>query len=169
MSGAFRIRAAAPADAATVHEFVRKLAVFEKMIDRMTASESDLADALFGPHPRLDAALAETADGQGGWSPAGIALFYENFATFTATRGLYLEDLYVDEAARGRGLGKALIAWGARLALSRGCARYQWVVLDWNAPARDFYRSLGAFETPEWIGVRLTGEALEKLAAQAPA
>jgi len=168
MSEAFRIRAAVRADAATVYDFLRKLAVYEKMLDRLTATEADLAEALFGPTPRLEAALAETADGRGGWNPAGFALFYEIFSTFSCARGLYLEDLYVDEAARGQGLGKALIAWGAKRAVSRGCTRYQWVVLDWNAPARDFYRSLGAFETPEWIGVRLMGEALEKLAAQAP-
>ena len=165
MSEGIRIRAAVPGDMPAVYRLVRALAVYEKMAHRMTATEADLREALFGAVPRIEAALAEDADGRA----VGIAIFYEIFSTFSCARGLYLEDLFVDEAARGRGLGKALIAWGAKLAVSRGCTRYQWVVLDWNAPARDFYRSLGGFETPEWIGVRLMDEPLRKLAAQAPA
>jgi GNAT superfamily N-acetyltransferase len=165
MSDGFRIRAAVPADMPAVFRLVRALAAYEKMEHRMTATEADLREALFGAVPRLEAALAEDADGRA----VGIALFYEVFSTFSCARGLYLEDLFVDEAARGKGMGKALIAWGAKLAVSRGCTRYQWVVLDWNKPARDFYRSLGAFETPEWIGVRLMDEPLRNLAAQAPA
>jgi len=160
MSAAFRIRAATQDDMPAVDRLVRALAVYEKLADRMTASEADLREALFGTQPRIEAALAETMEGRA----VGIAIFYENFATFTCTPGFYLEDLYVDEAARGAGIGKALIAWGAARALERGCARYQWVVLDWNKPARDFYRSLGAEETPEWVGVRVSGEALERLA-----
>jgi GNAT superfamily N-acetyltransferase len=160
MSAAFRIRAATQGDMPAVYRLVRALAVYEKLVDRMTASEADLGEALFGKPPRIEAALAETQDGRA----VGIAIFYENFATFTCTSGFYLEDLYVDEDSRGAGIGKALIAWGAARALERGCARYQWVVLDWNKPARDFYRSLGAEETPEWVGVRVSGEALERLA-----
>jgi uncharacterized cupin superfamily protein/GNAT superfamily N-acetyltransferase len=165
MTGDFRIRKATEADMPAVYRLVHALAVYEKLADRMTAGEADLREALFGKQPRIEAALAETTDG----GAVGIAIFYENFATFTCTPGFYLEDLYVDEAARGAGIGKALIAWGAARALERGCARYQWVVLDWNKPARDFYRSLGAEETPEWIGVRVAGDALKRLAAGKPA
>lgn len=164
MSEAFKIRKAAPGDMPSVYRLVRELAVYEKLIDRMTATEADLHEALFGAAPRIEAALADLADGRA----VGIAVFYENFATFTCSRGLYLEDLFVEESARGLGIGKALIAWGAGLAVTRGCARYQWVVLDWNSPARDFYRSIGAEETPEWIGVRVAGEALKRLAEGVP-
>lgn len=164
MSGTFRIRAATQGDMPAIHRLVHALAVYEKLADRMTAGETELREALFGERPRIEAALAETADGRA----VGIAVFYENFATFTCTPGFYLEDLYVEEAARGAGIGRALIAWGAARALERGCARYQWVVLDWNSPARDFYRSLGAEETPEWIGVRVSGEALDRLARAKP-
>jgi GNAT superfamily N-acetyltransferase len=163
MTPAFRIRAATQGDMAAIYRLVRALAVYEKLADKMTAGEADLREALFGKQPRIEAALAETQDGRA----VGIAIFYENFATFTCTPGFYLEDLYVDEDARGAGIGKALIAWGAARALERGCARYQWVVLDWNKSARDFYRSLGAEETPEWIGVRVSSEALEALAGKA--
>jgi len=165
MSGTFRIRKAEPGDMPAVFRLVHALAVFEKLADRMTATEADLREALFGARPRIEAALAELPDGRA----VGIAIFYENFATFACAPGLYLEDLFVEESARGLGIGKALIAWGAGLALERGCARYQWVVLDWNSPARDFYRSIGAQETPEWIGVRVSGDALKKLAAGVPA
>ncbi len=160
MSGAFKIRKAAPGDMPSVFRLVHALAVFEKLADRMTATQADLHEALFSTTPRIEAALAELPDGRA----VGIAIFYENFATFTCSRGLYLEDLFVEESARGLGIGKALIAWGAGLATTRGCARYQWVVLDWNSPARDFYRALGAEETPQWIGVRVSGEALKRLA-----
>ncbi len=162
MTGNFRIRKATQVDMPAVYRLVRALAVYEKLADKMTAGEADLREALFGKQPRIEAALAEAQDGRA----VGIAIFYENFATFTCTPGFYLEDLYVDEDARGAGIGKALIAWGAARALERGCARYQWVVLDWNKPARDFYRSLGAEETPEWIGVRVTGDALQALAGK---
>ncbi len=160
MSARFNVRKAGPGDMKSVDRLVRELAAYEKLTHRMTATQADLREALFGAQPRIEAALAEMPDGRA----VGIAIFYENFATFTCTRGLYLEDLFVEEAARGQGIGKALIRWGAKLAVGRGCLRYQWLVLDWNVSARDFYRSLGAVEAPDWIGVRVEGDALKHLA-----
>ncbi|MBL8806252.1 MAG: GNAT family N-acetyltransferase [Rhodospirillales bacterium] len=161
MTDAVEIRAARPEDAGELLRFVRLLAVYEKLEHTVVADAATIARHMFGPRPAAEAALAEI-DGRN----VGFALFFSTFSTFACAPGLYLEDLYVEEEMRGRGIGKALISWGARLAVERGCARYQWSVLDWNVPARDFYKSLGATETPEWIGVRLEGEALARLAAK---
>ncbi len=162
MSEAITLRAARAEDAGELLRFIRLLAVYEKLEHTVVADEATIAKHMFGPRPAAEAAFA-AVDGRN----VGFALFFSTFSTFACAPGLYLEDLYVEEAMRGKGIGRKLIAWGAKLALSRGCARYQWSVLDWNEPARGFYRSLGASETPEWVGVRVEGAALARLAAEA--
>lgn len=154
-----RIRAATPGDVGLVLRFVRELAAFEREPEAVEATEADLRHALFGPRPYAEAVIAEE-DG----SPLGFALFFHNFSTWTGKPGLYLEDLYVTPPARGQGVGKALLKHLARIAVERGCGRFEWAVLDWNEPARKFYRSLGAVAMDEWIIKRLTGEALKALA-----
>jgi GNAT superfamily N-acetyltransferase len=156
------IRLAQPHETAEVLAFIRELALYERLADQVVASEADLAAALFGPRPYAEVVFACVAG-----RPAGFALFFHNFSTFLGKPGIYLEDLFVRPAARGQGLGKALLAWLARTALERGCARLDWSVLDWNAPALGFYRSLDAVALDEWKTLRLTGAALRRLAAAA--
>lgn len=153
------IRPAMPADVSTILRLVRELAAFEREPDAVHATEAMLADALFGPSPAAEALVAEQDGG-----PVGFALFFHNFSTWTGLRGLYLEDLYVTPAARGRGVGKALLAHLAGIAVDRGCARFEWSVLDWNADAIAFYRSVGAVGMEEWTVQRLSGDALRELA-----
>jgi GNAT superfamily N-acetyltransferase len=119
-----------------------------------------LRSALFGPRPAAEALIARI-DGD----PAGFALYFHNFSTFLGKHGLYLEDLFVRPAFRGRAVGKALLVRLARLALERDCGRFEWAVLDWNRPARDFYEALGAEANSAWISYRITGDALERLAS----
>lgn len=154
------IRPALPGDVATILRFIRELAVFERAPDAVTASETDLHVALFGPSPAAEAVIAE--DGK----PVGFALFFPNFSTWTGRRGLYLEDLYVTPAARGRGVGTALLRHLAGVALDRGCARFEWSVLDWNADAIAFYRAMGAVGQDEWTVQRVAGAALSRLAGR---
>lgn len=154
-----RIRAAAPGDEALVLRFVRELALFEREPDAVLASEGDFRAALFGPDPAAEAVIAEW-DGE----PVGFALFFHNFSTWTGRRGLYLEDLYVTPAARGRGVGRALLRHLAGIAVERGCARFEWSVLDWNADAIRFYSALGAVGMDEWTVQRVGGDALRRLA-----
>ena len=156
------IRPATPADVALILHFVRELAEFERAADKVVATEPLLHDALFGPHPAAEAAIA-SLDGK----PVGMALFFHNFSTWTGWRGLYLEDLYVTPDARGSGVGKALLKHLAALAVERGCTRFEWSVLDWNEKAIAFYRSMGAEPMEEWTVYRVTGDALAKLADQA--
>ncbi|MCE9521842.1 MAG: GNAT family N-acetyltransferase [Alphaproteobacteria bacterium] len=159
MSVGLRIRAAAAADCALVFDFVRELAAYEKLADEVSATAGDLERALFAPQPRVFCDIAEW-DG----APAGFALWFYNFSTFRGRHGIYLEDLFVRPAFRGKGLGKALLAQLAARAVKEGCARLDWSVLDWNAPSIDFYKSLGAVALDGWTGFRLTGEALTRLA-----
>ncbi len=156
------VRPARPGDEALVLRFVRELALFEREPDAVTASEADFTEALFGDSPAAEAVIAE-AEGE----PVGFALFFHNFSTWTGRRGLYLEDLYVTPAARGRGVGRALLGHLAGIALDRGCARFEWSVLDWNADAIAFYRSVGAVGMEEWTVQRVTGDALRRLAGRA--
>jgi len=153
------IRAATPADVPLVLSFIRDLAVYEHLEDRAVASEADLTRSLFGT-PRYAEVVFACSDGEA----LGFALFFHNFSTFLGKPGIYLEDLFVRPQARGLGLGKALLAFLARTALERGCARLDWAVLDWNAPSIGFYRSLGATALDDWTTYRLSGEALERLA-----
>ncbi|HEX8485251.1 GNAT family N-acetyltransferase [Sphingomonas sp.] len=155
------VRAATPDDVAIILGFVRDLAAFEREPHAVDATEDMLADALFGAHRAAEAVIARV-DGV----EVGFALFFHNFSTWTGRRGLYLEDLYVTPAASGRGVGRALLAHLAALALDRGCARFEWSVLDWNVDAVRFYRGLGAIGMKEWTVQRLTGDALMRLAGR---
>ena len=154
------IRSARPADAATILRFIRDLAAFEREPDAVEATEEMLSEALFGAHPAAEAVIAEQ-DGR----PLGFALFFHNFSTWTGRRGLYLEDLYVTPDARGRGIGGALLRHLAGIAVARGCARFEWSVLDWNAEAIAVYRRIGAVGMEDWTVQRLSGEPLRRLAA----
>ncbi len=158
------IRPATPADVGTILRFVRDLAAFEREPDAVEATEATLADALFGAQPAAEAVIAEDATG-----PLGFALFFHNFSTWTGRRGLYLEDLYVTPQARGKGVGTALLRHLAALAVARGCGRFEWSVLDWNADAIAFYRQMGAVGQDEWTVQRVSGEALRRLAGSGPA
>ena len=162
MSDPVQIRSATPADVPLILQFIRELAEYEKLAHQVAATEADIRDSLFGARPAAECLIAES---QG--KPAGFALFFHNFSTFLGKPGLYLEDLYVKPELRGKGVGKQLLAHLAKLALSRGCGRFEWAVLDWNAPAIRFYGSIGARMLDDWRINRLTGEALEKLAAEA--
>jgi GNAT superfamily N-acetyltransferase len=158
------IRAATAADVPLVLEFIRGLADYEKLAHEIVATEETLRATLFPADPSIRPAaeciLAFTDTG----TPAGFALYFFNYSTFLAKPGLYLEDLFVRPELRGQGLGKALLLHLARLANQRGCGRMEWSVLDWNQPAIDFYRSLGAELKTEWTTCRLTGSALARYA-----
>ena len=153
------IRSATAADVPAVLGFIRELATYEHLEHEVVATEADVRTALFGARPYAEVALA-CLDGV----PVGFALYFHNFSTFMGKPGIYLEDLYVRPEARGLGAGKRLLAWLARTALERGCARLDWAVLDWNEPSIGFYRSLGAIDQSDWTTYRLTGEALARLA-----
>jgi len=156
-----QIRPATPADVPLILRLVRELAEFEREPDAVKATEPMLDAALFGERPAAEAAIAEI-DGE----PVGFALFFQNFSTWTGRPGIYLEDLYVTPAARGAGVGTALLRHLAGLALDRGCGRFEWAVLDWNTPAVDFYRAMGAEAMTEWTVQRVTGDALAALAGR---
>jgi GNAT superfamily N-acetyltransferase len=159
MSEALRLAPAREADLPLVLAFIRKLAEYEKLSHSVTATEDSLRRSLFGERPAAEAILAYWND-----QPAGFAVFFHNFSTFLGRPGLYLEDLYVDPEYRGRGIGKALLLHLVRLARERGCGRMEWAVLDWNRPAIEFYKKLGAVALDEWTTYRLTSGALELLA-----
>jgi GNAT superfamily N-acetyltransferase len=154
------LRFATREDVGLILSFIRELAEYERAPDAVVADEAVLGANLFGEHPGAEVVLAEV-DGE----PAGFALFFHNFSTWLGQRGLYLEDLFVRPEYRGRGVGQLLMAFLAKLALERGCGRFEWWVLDWNTPAIDFYRRLGAIGMDEWTVQRLTGPALAELAA----
>ncbi len=154
------IRPAAPADLPLIAELIRALSVYEKLAGEVRFDEAQLGEHLFGPRPMAEVIIGEI-DGQ----PQGFALFFHNFSTFEGRPGIYLEDLFVQPEARGSGLGKALLARLAALAVERGCARLEWWVLDWNEPAIGFYRKLGARAMDEWTTMRVDGDALQRLAA----
>lgn len=154
------IRSTTEADAATILGLIRELAEYERLAHEVTATESDLRVSLFGVRPDAEAVIAE-CDGQ----VAGYALFFHNYSTFQCKRGLYLEDLFVRPGFRGRGIGKLLLAHLATVAIQRGCARFEWAVLDWNASAIGFYQQIGAVPMDEWTVFRVRGDALERLAA----
>lgn len=153
------IRGAAPGDEALVLKFVRDLAGYEKLLHEVEANEADLARDLFGPSPRVFCELAFW-NGQ----PAGFALWYYTYSTFQGRHGIWLEDLFVDPALRGKGIGKALLAALAARCVRDNLGRLEWAVLDWNQPAIDFYRSQGAGMMEDWERCRVTGEALQRLA-----
>jgi GNAT superfamily N-acetyltransferase len=153
------IRPARPEDCERLHALILGLADYERLLDAVVGSVEDLRVELFGPRPVIEAAIA--------WEdarPVGFALWFHTFSTFLARRGLWLEDLFVIPEARGRGHGKALLKYCARLALERGCGRYEWSVLDWNEPSIEFYKAAGAVLMSDWTICRMTGEALERFA-----
>ena len=159
-SAAVTIRPAGTNDLATVLWFIRQLAIYEKLEHQVVATEAGLQGHLFGDRPMAEVLLAEHEG-----TPVGFALFFPNFSTFLGRPGLYLEDLYVREEFRGRGVGRQLLEALARVALTRGWGRMEWAVLDWNVSAIGFYRRLGARLLDDWRICRLTGDALETLAS----
>lgn len=154
------IRAATRADLPLIAALIRDLAVYEKLAHEVRFDEATLGAHLFGPRP-----MAEVVIGEVNGAPQGFALFFHNFSTFEGRPGIYLEDLYVRPEARGAGLGKALLTHLAALAVERGCARLEWSVLDWNAPAIGFYSALGARPMDEWTIMRVDGPPLARLGA----
>jgi GNAT superfamily N-acetyltransferase len=155
----FEIRAASVGDVAVILAFIKKLAAYEKLTHEVIADEELLKQTLFGERRTAEVALGYLAE-----RPVGFVLFFHNYSTFLGRPGLYIEDLFVDEDCRGRGFGRALLLYAARLAKARGCGRLEWSVLDWNEPAIGFYRKLGAVPMNEWTVFRVSGERLEKLA-----
>jgi diamine N-acetyltransferase len=154
-----RIREAGPKDGPLIYELVRELAEYERLSHEVDATQQQLVDALFSPQPRLFCDIAE-------WNgePAGFALWFLNFSSFRGRFGVYLEDLFVRPAFRGRGLGKALMEKLAKRCTQEGWTRFEWAVLDWNKPAIDFYRAIGATVMDDWRICRLTGAALANFA-----
>ena len=164
---ATHIRPAEPDDVPTILRFIRELAAYEKEPDAVETNEDMLHDALFGATPAAEALIAERpGEGAAAAQPIGFALFYSTFSTWTGRRGLWLEDLYVAPEARGSGAGAALLQALAAIAVDRGCARFEWAVLDWNRPAVEFYRAKGALPLDEWTVQRVTGDALVRLAGR---
>jgi GNAT superfamily N-acetyltransferase len=158
-SAALSIDPARPQDAGLIVALVRELAEYERLLDQVVLTEQDIHRDLFGPRPYAEAVIAREGD-----QPVGFALWFHNYSTFAGRPGLYLEDLFVRPACRGQGYGEALLRYLARVALDRGCARFEWSVLDWNEPALAFYRKLGAVPMDEWTVQRVSGEALVALA-----
>lgn len=156
----FSIRPANRNDVPVILGMICELAEFEKLSHLVVADEAMLADAMFGERPACECLLGEE-DG----APVAFALFFHNFSTFLGRRGLYLEDLYVKPAHRGRGHAQAMLQELARLAVQRNCGRFEWSVLDWNENAIRFYRRMGADVMPDWRICRLTGDSLSALAA----
>jgi GNAT superfamily N-acetyltransferase len=154
-----QIERATAADVPEILAFIRALADYEHLSDQVVATEEALRSSLFGERP-----AAEVVFSRGGADRAGFALFFETYSTFLGRRGLYLEDLFVKPEQRGQGHGKALLQFLARTAVERGCGRFEWAALDWNAPAIGFYEKLGAVKLSEWTTFRLTGDALLRLA-----
>ncbi len=154
------IRPAQQADITVLHALIRALAEYERLTSQVVGTVEDLRRELFSERPLIEAVLAWEQE-----SALGFALYFHNYSTFLARRGLYLEDLFVLSDARGRGIGKALMRHCARVAVQRACGRFEWSVLDWNQPAIDFYQSVGATLLPDWRICRLTGDALSRFAA----
>jgi GNAT superfamily N-acetyltransferase len=163
MSSSLRIEPARPQHAAVLLSLVRDLARFEKLEHQVVATEEQLSEELGARRPVIEASIAWE-----GTEAVGFALYFHNFSTFLGRRGLYLEDLYVVPHARGHGVGRALIAHVASIAVARRCGRFDWAVLDWNEHAIDFYRSLGAELLADWRICRVTGEALDRLGRATP-
>lgn len=149
---------ATAADVSLILQWVRELAEFEHLAHEAQATEEGLREGLFGARPYAEVLIARLHG-----EAVGFALFFHNFSTFLGKAGIYLEDLYVREAYRARGVGEALLRRVAAIAVERGCGRYEWSVLDWNQRAIDFYRKLGARPMSDWTIFRVSGEALEKL------
>lgn len=156
-----RIRPATPEDTDTILHFIRELAIYEKAEHEAQATPAHIQRTLFAEQPRVFGLICEQ-DGK----PIGFAVYFFNYSTWQGQHGLYLEDLYVTPDARGVGAGKALLQRLAKIAVENDCGRFEWSVLDWNKPSIDFYESLGAKPQSEWVRYRMTGDALQQLAAQ---
>ena len=154
-----RIVPATSADVPVLLRLVTALAEYEKLSAEVVATEDGIRESLFGNPPQAEAVIAYA-----GKDPAGLAIWFHNYSTFLARRGLYLEDLFVLPEFRGQGIGKRLFTHLARIAVERGCGRMEWSVLDWNQPAIGFYKSLGAMPMDEWTVFRLAGDSLKRLA-----
>lgn len=155
------IRPATPADVPHIQAMIIELAVFEKLEHMVVATEALLHEGLFGAHPACEAIVGEE-NGE----VVTFALFFHNFSTFLTRKGLYLEDLYVKQSHRGKGFGRAMLVALAKLAVERQCGRFEWSVLDWNEPAINFYKGMGAELLPDWRICRVTGPALSDLAGR---
>jgi GNAT superfamily N-acetyltransferase len=155
------IRPARPGDAALILRLVHELAEYEKLTHEVQATEGMIDETLFGPSPRAFCDIAEW-DGE----PVGQALWFYNYSTFSGRHGIFLEDLYVQPKARGKGIGKALLIHLARRCVEENLTRFEWSVLDWNTPSIEFYKSQGAVMMDGWTGCRVTGDALIRLAGQ---
>lgn len=153
----FVIRETSEVDCGLIHEFVLKLADYEKLLDDVVADESSVRDVLF------ERKIAEAVIGEYNGEPVAFAVFFHNYSTFIGKPGLYLEDLFVLPEKRGMGFGKTMLAFLASLAAERGCGRFEWACLDWNEPAINFYKSLGAVPMNEWTIFRLSGDKLKEL------
>ena len=156
----FTIRTAVESDTALILSFINELAEYEKLQHEVVATEASLRESLFGERQ-----VAEVVIGEWEGSPVAFALYFHNYSTFLGKAGLYLEDLYVKPEMRGKGIGKIMLAYLATIAKERNCGRLEWWVLDWNEPAIAFYQSVGAVPMDEWTVQRLTGNALDTLAA----
>lgn len=159
MTDGVRIERAGPEQVPVILRLIRALAEYERLAGEVVATEDQLRESLFGSRRSAEVVLAYDAD-----EPVGFAVFFHNFSTFLGRPGMYLEDLFVLPAARGRGIGKQIFAHVARLAVERGCGRMEWAVLDWNEPAIGFYKKMGARAMDDWTAYRLTGEALRDAA-----
>lgn len=155
----FQLRHAEESDVPKILALIKGIAAYEKLSHEVVATEELLRENLFG-----EKRFAEVVLGYEGETVVGFALFFHNFSTFTGRPGLYLEDLFVFDQYRGKGYGKALLLYLATLAKERACSRFEWVVLDWNTPAIEFYNSLGAKQMKEWIITRVAGEDIDRLA-----
>lgn len=166
------IREAAPADIPLILEFIRGIAVYEKLEHQFVATAESLQEELFGERPAAEVILVFADDATDSAAaressasvPVAYAVFFHNFSTFLGRKGLYLEDIFVKPEFRRRGIGRVLLRHLAKLAVERGCGRFEWTVLDWNTPAIEFYQGLGADVLPDWRICRLTGDALLRVA-----
>lgn len=159
--GEFRIEPATERDIPLILRFIKALAEYERLAQEVVATEASLRESLFGPRPSAEVVIAYA-----GTEPAGFAVFFHNYSTFLGRPGLYLEDLFVLPQWRGQGLGRRLLAYLARVAVTRGCGRMEWSVLDWNEPAIRFYQTIGAQPLDKWTVYRLTGESLQQISAE---
>jgi len=160
-NGNFTIRPATERDVPVILAFIRQLAEYEKLSHEAVMTEEILRQSLFGSRRAAEVLLGYSGD-----LPVAFAVFFHNFSTFLGRPGLYLEDLFVIPEMRGKGFGKAMLVELARIARKRNCGRFEWSVLDWNKPAIDFYKALGAVPMDEWTIFRVTGEALKRLAGE---
>jgi GNAT superfamily N-acetyltransferase len=162
LSESVRIRPAERSDVPLLRSMIAELAEYERAADQVTGTEAQLDSALFGPRAVAEAVVAQVHD-----ADAGFAIYFHTFSTWLCQPGLYLEDLYVRPEHRGTGVGRSLLAHLAQIAIDRGCPRFEWSVLSWNAPAIAFYERVGAVHLDEWDEFRLAGEPLATLAREA--